>query len=191
MASNIYIGLVHHPIYDSRREVVATAVTNFDIHDIARCARTFGIGGFFVITPLESQIQLVQRILRHWTEGTGSVYNPTRKESLSLVRVTRTIDEADRVIFGLWGKRAKKVATGASPHPECISFESFRKLLEDHETPYFILFGTGWGLTKEVKDNSDYVLAPIEGKGYNHLSVRSAVAIILDRLLGNRINSSE
>jgi len=191
MASNLYIGLVHHPIYDSRREVVATAVTNFDIHDIARCARTFGLGGFFVITPLESQIQLVERILFHWREGAGSVYNPTRKESLSLVRVTRTIDEADRAISDLWQKKARKVATGASPHPESIGFEFFRELLEDRNTPYFILFGTGWGLTKEVKDNSDYVLAPIEGKGYNHLSVRSAVAIILDRLLGNRINSSE
>jgi len=31
MNSNLYIGLVHHPIYDKRREVVATAVTNFDI----------------------------------------------------------------------------------------------------------------------------------------------------------------
>jgi hypothetical protein len=191
MASNLYIGLVHHPIYDSRREVVATAITNFDIHDIARCARTFGIGGFFVITPLESQIQLVERILSHWREGPGSVYNPTRKEPLSLVRVTRTIDEADRAISDLWQKKAKRVATGASPHPESIGFEFFRKLLEDRNTPYFILFGTGWGLTKEVKDDSDYVLAPIEGKGYNHLSVRSAVAIILDRLLGDRIYSSE
>jgi len=191
MVSNLYIGLVHHPIYDSRREVVATAVTNFDIHDIARCARTFGIGGFFVITPLESQIQLVERILSHWREGAGSVYNPTRKESLSLVRVTRSIDEADRAISDLWQKKAKKVATGASPHPESISFEFFRELLEDRNTPYFILFGTGWGLTKKVKDDSDYVLAPIEGKGYNHLSVRSAVAIILDRLLGERIYSSE
>jgi hypothetical protein len=191
MASNLYIGLVHHPIYDSRREVVATAVTNFDIHDIARCARTFGIGGFFVITPLESQIQLVEKILSHWREGAGSVYNPTRKESLSLVRVTRTIDEADRAISDLWQKKAKKVATGASLHPESIGFEFFRELLEDRSTPYFILFGTGWGLTKEVKDDSDYVLAPIEGKGYNHLSVRSAVAIILDRLLGDRGDSSE
>ena len=191
MASNLYIGLVHHPIYDSRRKVVATAVTNFDIHDIARCARTFGIGGFFVITPLESQIQLVERILSHWREGAGSVYNPTRKESLSLVRITRSIDEADRAISDLWRKKPKKVATGASPHPDSIGFEFLRELLEDRDNPYFILFGTGWGLTKEVKDDSDYVLAPIEGKGYNHLSVRSAVAIILDRLLGDRIYSSE
>ncbi len=186
MRSHIYIGLVHHPVYDKRREIVATAVTNFDVHDIARCAKTFGLGGFFVITPLESQVDLVERLIRHWSDGAGSVYNPTRKESLSLVRVSRTIDEASQEISELWQKKAKRIATGASYYPKSIRFGNLRKLLEDRGTPYFLLFGTGWGLTQEVKDTSDYVLAPIEGKGYNHLSVRSAVAIILDRLLGDR-----
>ena len=186
MGSNLYVGLVHHPIYDKRKEVVATAITNFDIHDIASCAKTFGIGGFFIITPLESQVLLADRIIRHWVEGVGSVYNPTRKESLSLVRVSRTIDEAAREISDLLQTKVMRVATGASPHPKNIDFEFLRKLLKDSNTPFFILFGTGWGLTQEVKDNADYVLAPIEGKGYNHLSVRSAVAIILDRLLGER-----
>jgi hypothetical protein len=191
MQPNLYLGLVHHPIYDRRGEVVATAVTSFDIHDIARLAKTFGIKGFFTITPLESQIQLAERMIRHWVEGTGSVYNPTRKEALSLVRISRSIDEADREISGLWGKKVKRVATGASPHPKAIGFGTLRSLLEDRGTPFLILFGTGWGLTQEVKESSDYVLAPIEGEAYNHLSVRSAVAIILDRLLGDRINSSE
>ncbi len=191
MGSHVYIGLVHHPIYDKRREIVATAVTNFDVHDIARCAKTFGLGGFFVITPLESQVQLVERLIGHWLEGGGSVYNPTRKESFSLVRVSRTIDEASREISDQWQKKVTRVATGASYYPKSISFGKLRNLLGDRDTPFFILFGTGWGLTQEVKDRSDYVLAPIEGKGYNHLSVRSAVGIILDRLLGDRINSSE
>jgi hypothetical protein len=186
MESNLYLGLVHHPIYDKRGAIVATAVTNFDIHDIARCAKTFGVGGFFVITPLESQIQLVERIIRHWVKGKGSVYNPTRKDSLSLIRVSRTIDEADREISDLWGRKVKRIATGASPYTKSIGFEILRKLLKDQDTPFLILFGTGWGLTQEVKESSDYVLAPIGGKGYNHLSVRSAVAIILDRLLGDR-----
>jgi hypothetical protein len=186
MASNIYIGLVHHPIYDKRGEIVATAVTNFDVHDIARCAKTFGLGGFFIITPLESQVDLVKRLIRHWVEGTGSTYNPTRKESLSLVRVSRTIDEASQEISDLWQKKVMRIATGASQYPKSISFGNLRELLGDRTTPFFLLFGTGWGLTQEVKESSDYVLAPIEGQGYNHLSVRSAVAIILDRLLGNR-----
>jgi len=165
---------------------VAAAVTNFDVHDIARCAKTFGLGGFYIITPLKSQIRLVESLIRHWVEGTGSVYNPTRKESLSLVRVSKTIEEAGQEISDLWQKKVKKVSTGASRYPKCISFRDLRELLEDRSTPFFLLFGTGWGLTEEVKEGSDYVLAPIEGRGYNHLSVRSAVAIILDRLLGDR-----
>jgi hypothetical protein len=187
MGSNLYIGLVHYPIYDKKKEVVATALTNFDIHDIARCAKTFGIGGFFIITPLESQVQLAERIIRHWVRGIGSIYNPTRKESLSLVRVSRSIDEADQEISDLWKTKAKRVATAASSHPKSIDFGFLKELLKDEGAPFIMLFGTGWGLTQEVKDGSDYVLAPIEGRGYNHLSVRSAVAIILDRLLGERI----
>jgi hypothetical protein len=186
MASNLYLGLVHHPIYDKRRNIVATAVTNLDIHDIARCAKAFGVGGFYVITPLESQIQLVERIVRHWVEGGGYAYNPTRKEPLSLIRVSRSIDEASREISELWKRNVEKVATGASRYPGSQGFASFRRMLRDHERPFFLLFGTGWGLTEEVKESADHILAPIEGKGYNHLSVRSAVAIILDRLLGDR-----
>lgn len=187
MAPNLYLGLVHYPVYDRKREVVTTAVTNFDIHDLARCAKTFGLGGFFMITPLESQVELVERIIRHWSSGEGAAYNPTRKDSLSLVRISRSIDEADQEISRLHQKKVKRVATGASPSPGCIRYAELRKLLQDDESPFFLLFGTGWGLTQEVKEQSDYVLAPIEGKGYNHLSVRSAVAIILDRLLGDRI----
>jgi len=184
--TNLFLGLVHHPVYDKRREVVASAVTNFDIHDLARCAKTYGIGGFFVITPLESQVQLVKRIVRHWAEGGGFAYNPTRRDPLNLVQISGTIDEADRTLSLAWHKKVKRVATGASSHARSISFAEMRRLTGDHGTPFLLLFGTGWGLTQEVKDTADYVLEPIEGKGYNHLSVRSAVAIILDRLLGER-----
>jgi hypothetical protein len=47
--------------------------------------------------------------------------------------------------------------------------------------------GTGWGLADQVLDRVDRLLAPIQGAAdYNHLSVRSAAAIILDRLFGDR-----
>jgi hypothetical protein len=92
-----------------------------------------------------------------------------------------------REISGLWQKRVKRIATGAAHHPQNISFGGLRIVLKDQDTPFLILFGTGWGLAEEVKDCSDYILAPIEGEGYNHLSVRSAAAIILDRLIGDRI----
>ncbi len=46
--------------------------------------------------------------------------------------------------------------------------------------------GTGWGLSDEIFAASGMTLEPIKGCGdYNHLSVRSATAIMLDRLLGH------
>ena len=59
-----------------------------------------------------------------------------------------------------------------------------KQIFED-DKPYLLLFGTGWGLTDEVMSMSDYILEPIRANSkYNHLSVRAAVAIILDRLFG-------
>jgi hypothetical protein len=34
----VYLALLHYPVYDKNHQVVTTAVTNMDIHDIARRA---------------------------------------------------------------------------------------------------------------------------------------------------------
>ena len=79
------------------------------------------------------------------------------------------------------------VATDASWQDNAIPYRKMRELLLDPPQPYLLVFGTGWGLTREVLETSDYVLAPIEGiSDYNHLSLRAATAIILDRLMGDR-----
>jgi hypothetical protein len=50
---------------------------------------------------------------------------------------------------------------------------------------YLLIFGTAWGLPENFIAEADYILNPVIGNtDYNHLSVRSAVAIILDRLFG-------
>jgi hypothetical protein len=55
-----------------------------------------------------------------------------------------------------------------------------------------VMFGTAWGLDKEVVDQADFILDPVEGgTNYNHLSVRTAAAIILDRLVGRSPNCSQ
>jgi hypothetical protein len=178
--------LVHYPVYDRNRNIVAAAVTTVDVHDIARAARTFDLGGFYIITPLESQNELVRRLVRHWVEGRGAAYNPTRKAALSLVKVEKSMEGAVGDISRHWKREVKVVATGARPREENIDHHQLREILLEASGPFLLLFGTGWGLTEEVIQNSDYVLAPIEGSHYNHLSVRSAAAIILDRLLGHR-----
>ncbi len=161
-------------------------MTTVDIHDIARSAKTFDVRGFYVITPLESQSQLVQRLLRHWVEGRGAAYNPARQAALSLVKVEGSTEGVIGDISRHWNSEVKVVATGARSQQGNIGYPQLREIFLTSAQPFLLLFGTGWGLTEEVIRNTDYILAPIEGSHYNHLSVRSAAAIILDRLLGNR-----
>jgi hypothetical protein len=181
----IYIALIHYPVYDREEQVTASALTTLDIHDLARLARTYGLDGFYVVTPLQSQQALARRLIDHWVMGRGAVFNPTRKEALSLVRMADTVEEALQGIEQEQGRTAKTVATTARRYPSARSYGEMTELLHmGGDNPYLILFGTGWGLIQEVVEKSNYVLEPLEGKGYNHLSVRTAAAIILDRLLG-------
>lgn len=181
----IYCALMHYPVYDRQERVTATALTTIDVHDLARLARTYGLHGFYVVTPLRSQQALARRMIDHWVRGRGAVYNPTRKEALSFVRIADSLEEVLQGIEQEEGRRARTVATAARRYAQTRSYGEMTELLHaGGDEHYLILFGTGWGLTREVVEKSDYVLEPIEGKGYNHLSVRTAAAIILDRLLG-------
>jgi hypothetical protein len=185
-AASLSIALIHYPVYDKNRDIVATAVTNLDIHDIARSSRTYGLARYYIVTPVEEQRRLVGKIREHWLTGWGSTYNPKRKMALELVQTEVSLQDAVGDIERRTGRRPKLVVTGASGRPNSISFPQFKCLMdEDPEQPFLLLLGTGWGLTEQVFDGSDYVLEPISGGGdYNHLSVRSAAAIMLDRLFG-------
>jgi len=185
-AANFSVALIHYPVYDKNRDVVATAVTNLDIHDIARSARTYGLSRYYIVTPVEEQQRLVEKIRTHWLEGWGSTYNPKRKAALELLQTESTLADAIGDIERRTGKRPKLVVTGASGRPNSLSFSELKALLANEpEQPFLLLLGTGWGLIEQVFNSSDYVLEPISGGGdYNHLSVRSAAAIMLDRLFG-------
>lgn len=165
-------------------EVIASAVSNLDLHDISRAARTYGTAAFYVVTPLEDQRRLVERIVSHWTEGAGARYNPDRCEALRLIRLAVSLEDVQNDIARRGGYAPATVVTDARPHERNISYDALAEMIGG-EQPYLIVFGTAWGLTREFIDQADYVLAPIVGHGrYNHLSVRSAAAIVLDRLLG-------
>ena len=181
----VYIALLHYPVYNKEREVVATAVTNLDLHDLARLAATYGCRGFFVVTPLELQAKLVRRLLDHWLIGRGGEFNPTRKEAFSRTRVVETWEAAVATVAAETGRPARIVATSARERRGAIGFGELRARLVEEEGPWLIVLGTGWGLTEEFLANvPEAILEPITGKGeYNHLSVRSAAAIVLDRLL--------
>ena len=173
---------------NKRGDVIASAVTNLDLHDISRAARTFGVKSFYVVTPLLDQIELVERLLSHWRSGAGADYNPDRREALELIRTVEDLQEAQEEIAAGFGRglTPRTVVTTARAASKTISFRRLRELIFDG-APWLFLFGTAWGLAEAVIRDADYTLESIEGiSGYNHLSVRSAVSIVLDRLVGRR-----
>lgn len=184
---NLYIGLLHYPVLSREGKIAATAITGLDIHDLARSAHTYGVKQYYVITPLFSQREIAQRIQRYWLELKES--DPThRVEALQGVAVVATLEDSLIRITAEEGVRPLTIGTSARRrNQDPISHDQLRKRMEQDREPVYILFGTGWGLADEVIERVDALLPPILGPGeYNHLSVRAAVAIILDRLRGRR-----
>lgn len=185
--ANLAIALLHYPVYNKHREIVTTALTNLDLHDIARASRTFGLDRFYIVTPSADQRDMALRIAGHWQDGWGATYNTDRKEALEIVRVCDSLQTAASDFQASFSEPVKTVITGAMQRPGSIDCSMLRQMLTDASKPYLLLLGTGWGLTDQVFGIADHILAPIDGVGqYNHLSVRSAAAILLDRLRGTR-----
>jgi len=179
----LHLALVHFPVYNKAREIVASSVTTLDVHDIARICRTFAVESFYVVTPLRAQQELVNRLVQHWVTGYGAEYNPTRKEALLSTRVIGRLDEVVEDIRRRFGEAPKTVVPDAKPFPQSLPYEAMRGEIKKGGQ-FLFLFGTGWGLEKNLIHEADYVLSPIDGlSGFNHLPVRAAIAIILDRLL--------
>lgn len=178
------VALVHYPVHNRNGEVIGSAVTNLDLHDIARAARTFGVDSYYVVTPYADQQQLVREIVDHWLTGYGAERNPPRREALSLIRLCSDLAEVYAAATAKWGQRPTILATSAVPGGEVAAYPEVRQRIATGE-PFLLLFGTGWGMTPAALAEADAQLPPLRGGGnYNHLSVRSAVSIILDRLLG-------
>lgn len=183
--ADLYLGLVHYPIYNKHMKVIATAVTNFDIHDISRTARTYDVKKYFLIHPLKVQEGIIKKIISYWQHGFGQVYNPDRSEALSRVEYQADIASVIARIKELTGKEPITITTDARVYPNTITYAQARSMLHDGDRPVLLLFGTGFGIEKETMAAFDYILEPVYGpSNYNHLCVRSAVAIILDRLAG-------
>lgn len=181
------LALVHYPVSNKKGETIGSAITNLDLHDIARAGRTYGIDTFYVVTPYADQQQLAREIIAHWLTGYGAGYNRLRKEALGLIRICDDLAGLYAEVNAKWRQMPTILATSARQQENTLSYNAVRKRLGQDES-FLLLFGTGWGLTPEVMSKVDGVLPPIEGgREYNHLPVRAAVAITLDRLLGEKI----
>lgn len=186
----VALALVHHPILDRSGEVVATNITNFDIHDIARASTVYGLDAYYLVHPHEEQRMFVARILDHWRVGKGAKFNPYRKASLEVVQSATSVEAAVRDWQTRLGQAERPLVLGTHARSvqgvASLSLAQARGLIEQGR-PTLVVFGTGYGMTDELMGQMDGVLESIRGappRDFRHLSVRSAVSIYLDRLLG-------
>lgn len=210
-AQHAYVLLAHHPVFDRTGAVVTTSVTNLDIHDIARSATTYGLAGYFPITPIAVQREKIDHIGEVWRAEVTAQQEPVdrpsrrpraaraaegdRSRALARVASAASIEDAlDEIARRHGGARPRVVATSArnEPAPEggraprALGYRELRaRMAAEADRPVALLFGTGHGLAGHAISLADWILEPITGQpAWNHLSVRSAVAVILDRLFG-------
>lgn len=184
MTRNVALVLVHHPVLSREGEVVTSAITNLDLHDIARSAFTYDVARFYVAHPVEAQRALALRIRSHWVGGSGALRIPDRSLAMSRLEIVESLDRALAELeppVELW-------ATSAAAGAPRLDHREARELLRRGQGSVALVFGTGWGLAPSIIGRATHVLDPIRSPrsdGYNHLSVRAAAAIMLDRLFAN------
>ena len=199
------VALIHYPVFDRAKNKVATNITNFDIHDIARVCQVYAVDHYYIVHPSREQLMFVSRVLDHWRVGPGQRFNPMRKTALDGVEIVESLEKAMEH-FGNMDSRWTIATSAKDDHTtetngDCankglfmekklqtplLGFREARKQLD--KKSLLLVFGTGFGLTSEVFQLCDFRLEPIRGYGsqdYRHLSVRSAVGICLDRLRGS------
>jgi len=179
---SLFLCLLHHPVLDKAGKTATVSLTNLDIHDMCRVSRTYELGGVLLATPLDDQRELGQRLLDHWTDGAGGRANPDRAQALRLGRMVTGLDEALDWVQARTGYRPARGRKERS-----IDFTPpgvVRGWLK--ESPVLLVLGTGHGLAPEVLARAQAIVTPVRGfSAYNHLPVRSAAAILVDRLLGD------
>lgn len=182
----VYAGLLHYPVRNARGQVVATALTGLDLHDIARSARTYELARYYVITPLSSQRRIARKMVEYWMQP--GVEPANRAEALKKVGVVATLEDSLSDLQACETERPLLIATSARALSiPRIGYDLLRQRIETQPQAVYLMFGTGWGLADAVIAACDYALPPIQGPGtFNHLSVRAAAAIIFDRLRGRR-----
>jgi hypothetical protein len=181
------VGLMHYPIFNRNKEIVATTITHFDVHDIARICRSYGVKKYHLIHPALEQLMFVSRLKEHWSLGLGKDFNPLRAEAMKIVETAESLTSLkdDQGFY-------KVYATSAKDHLEFprIGFSGLIEELKElkhnsvHQTvkneahrdsiPHLdsnsiatkkilIIFGTGSGLVKSVFEDCDALIEPIVG----------------------------
>ena len=189
---NLSFCLVHYPVSLGPKKIGASSLTNLDIHDIARISRSYAMGSFYPVTPLGDQLRVLEEILRHWTRGPGGTGNADRAQALGLVQPATSLEEAVAHMTAQHGTRPRLVASSAVWPAKGKASQPGRMPMTPRDVrrwcdqgPVMLCLGTAQGLAPEVLEQCEGTLRPVRFLGYNHLSVRSAAAILADRILGD------
>jgi hypothetical protein len=186
----IAVVLLHHPVTNRLGILTTTAVTNMDIHDLSRTCRTYEVDHFFLVSPLQGQDEVVDRILSYWGSDSAKEWHPDRAEALSRTRFLTDFDQVRKVLVETYPDlKMEVVMPDARPLGGQVGYAETRTEWAGQAPGVkIIVLGTGWGVAQEFHQQVDRFLGPIYGpqgpEGYNHLSVRAAGAVILDRLFG-------
>ena len=188
LSGGTYVMEVHYPVLNKRGEKSSTAITGMDLHDIARACRTYGIKKYLLVTPIAQQREMAKKIASHWTEGWGSTYNPDRKEAFERLKIFASVGRALGWVREKEKTEPYKIATTAKNHEGATHWLSLKREIFMRDLSPVFIFGTGWGLHEDILNMADAVMTPITGgvDSWNHLSVRSAVSVTLDRFFGWR-----
>ncbi|WP_024822656.1 MULTISPECIES: tRNA (guanosine(37)-N1)-methyltransferase TrmD [Aminobacterium] len=188
LQKGVYLALVHHPVLNRAGEVTTAAITGLDLSDIGRSCKTYGVRKFLVVTPLKSQRELAKTMADHWMEGYGALFNPSRAEAFKEMKTVATLEKAIEWIVSKEREKPTIIGTTARTFPGSVHWLEVKRSILEEQKPVLFLFGTASGLPDEVLDQCSEVLQPLSGgyEDYNHLSVRTAVGVILDRFFGWR-----
>lgn len=181
--SRIHLCLRHDEVLGREDKIIHASVTQIDLHDFSRLTVTYGLGGFHAVTAIDAQHQISEDILNHWRVGYGKDYNPDRVEALSKLSLHRSFDSVVTAVTDADGQAPLIIGTSARKTDKELDFGNLSTIMADSGRSAIVQFGTSWGLSPAQIRRCDWVLPPIYGRnGYNHLSVRCAAAIIIDRI---------
>jgi hypothetical protein len=183
--SDLFLALIHHPVLDRNGRIVTSAITSLDLHDIARSAHTYDVKRAYIVHPIPEQREFAATVIDYWRFDFGRIFDGLRREALETIKIVDTLDDALADATAVAQARPLIVHTSARTSGGMATAELRARMEAAGAPPMLVLFGTGFGLAPSVRERADIVINAILGPGaYNHLSVRAAVSIMLDRLRG-------
>jgi hypothetical protein len=182
------VALLHHPVLHKDGSVISSAITNTDVHDIARTCTTYAVDAFYLVTPVDAQLNLADRLIHHWQKGAGADRNKDRNTAFRIVHTARALEDVLARERTLTTGPVEAWATSAQLIPGAVPISQGRRLLEEHPGTVVMLLGTAHGLAPAALAACQRALLPIPGRThadgthYNHLSVRAAAALLVHAL---------